>query len=134
MADEKEKKETFRDQYIKDFKRLTGITDLTGQDVYGALVLMTRKGTLDIHGRSLWSKSQWEYLYRKMLDTADPYNDIIDTFKFAVNQTRSDRHRKYPTFQRQQNPKDTQDTDYRAPEEDMKTVSDQLLQQDDVFY
>lgn len=132
MADEK--KETFRDEYIKDYKRLTGITDLTGQDVYGALVLMTRKGTLDIHGRSLWSKSQWEYLYRKMLDTLDPYNDTIEMFKFAVEQTRRDRRKKYPVFQRQQSSTEDTAQDYRAPEEDMETVSKQLLQDDDVFF
>ena len=131
MADEK--KETFRDEYIKDYKRMTGITDLTGQDVYGALVLMTRKGILDIHGRSLWSKSQWEYLYRKMLDTSDPYNDTIEMFKFAVEQTRRDRRKKYPSFPRQKSAEDTTQ-DYRAPEEDMETVSKQLLQDDDIFY
>lgn len=128
-----QKKLTFRDQYIRDYKRLTGITDLTGQDVYGALILMTRRGTLELHGRSLWSKSQWEYLYRKMLDTADPYNDIIDVFKNAVEQTRADRHRKYPSFKKS-SPDNIQDPEYRAPEEDMDTVSDELLRQDDVFY
>lgn len=132
MADDK--KETFRDEYIKDYKRLTGITDLTGQDVYGALVLMTRKGILDIHGRSLWSKSQWEHLYRKMLDTSNPYNDTIELFKFAVEQTRKDRHKKYPVFQHQQSSTEDTTQEYRAPEEDMETVSKQLLQDDDVFF
>jgi hypothetical protein len=55
-------------------------------------------------------------------------------FKFAVEQTRRDRRKKYPVFQRQQS--STKDTaqDYRAPEEDMETVSKQLLQDDDVFF
>ena len=136
-------KQNFREGYIRDYKRLTGITDLTGQDVYGALVLMTRRGTLETRGRSLWSKSQWEYLYRKMLDTADPYNDTIELFRQAVSQTRYDRKHRYHKTVERQSPKDgvsgsqhrdASDTDCRAPEEDMQTVSDELLRQDDVFY
>ena len=129
-----EKKKTFHDEFVKDFKRLTGITDLTGQDVYGALVLMTRKGQIPKYGRSLWSKSQWDYLYHKLLDTANPYNDIAEIFKAAINQTRMDRHRKYPTQKRKEEPEENTELTYRAPEEDMQTVSNQLLQDDEVYY
>ena len=129
-----EKKKTFHSEFIKDFKRLTGITDLTGQDVYGALVLMTRKGQIPKYGRSLWSKSQWEHLYNRLLDTANPYNDIAEIFKAAVNQTRIDRHRKYPVQKRKEKPEENTEPIYRAPEEDMQTVSNQLLWGDEVYY
>ena len=130
-----EKKKTFHDEFVKDFKRLTGITDLTGQDVYGALVLMTRKGQIPKYGRSLWSKSQWDYLYHRLLDTANPYNDITEVFKAAINQTRIDRHRKYPiTQKRKEEPEENTEPIYRASEEDMQTVSNQLLWDDEVYY
>ena len=99
-------KKNYKQDYLEDFIGLTGITDLTLQDVYRAMVLLVRHGVLEQKAKSLWSKYQFMHLYRKMLDSDDFYNQIIPQFKEAVMQTRYDRtHRPKP----QQEPNEDED-------------------------
>lgn len=121
------KKQDYKQEYLNDFIGLTGITDLTLQDVYGALIHLTDRGQLLKTGPSLWSKNQFEALFRALMDTEDPYNEIRQEFKNAVAETRWRRsHRK-----------DSQEEelffpDEENPENDMDAVSDELLRADDV--
>ena len=49
-------KKNYKQEYLEDFIGLTGITDLTLQDVYGAMVLLVRHCVLEQKAKSLWSK------------------------------------------------------------------------------
>ena len=126
-------KKNYKQEYLEDFIGLTGITDLTLQDVYGAMVLLVRHSALEQKAKSLWSKYQFMHLYRKMLDADDFYNQIIPQFKEAVMQTRYDRtHRSKQ--QQETKEEDYEELNYSSPEEDMEKVSDELLKKDDVYY
>ena len=104
-------KKNYKQDYLEDFIGLTGITDLTLQDVYGAMVLLVRHGVLEQKAKSLWSKYQFMHLYHKMLDSDDFYNQIIPQFKEAVMQTRYDRtHRN----KQQQEPKEEEDYEEKS--------------------
>ena len=127
-------KKNYKQEYLEDFIGLTGITDLTLQDVYGAMVLLVRHGALEQKAKSLWSKYQFMHLYRKMLDADDVYNQIIPQFKEAVMQTRYDRTHKTEQQQEPSKEEDYEELDYSPPEEDMGKVSDELLKKDDVYY
>ena len=127
-------KKNYKQEYLEDFIGLTGITDLTLQDVYGAMVLLVRHGALEQKAKSLWSKYQFIHLYRKMLDADDFYNQIIPQFKEAVMQTRYDRTHRSKQQQEPKEDEDYEELDYSAPEEDMEKVSDELLKKDDVYY
>ena len=121
------KKPDYKQEYLNDFIGLTGITDLTLQDVYGALIHLTDRGQLLKTGPSLWSKNQFEALFRALMDTEDPYNEIRQDFKNAVSETRWRRSHK----------KDSQEEELFFPEEenpenDMDAVSDELLRADDI--
>lgn len=135
-----QKKKDYKQEYLEDFIGLTGITDLTLQDVYGAMVLMVRHGYLDQKAKSLWSRYQFNHLYQRMLDYDDFYNQTIPMFKQAVEQTRYDRaHRRKKEREALKDyttpiNNTSDDDDYTTPEEDMDTVSRELLKQDDVFY
>ena len=131
----KPEKKDYKREYLEDFIGLTGITDLTLQDVYGAMVLMVRYGQLEQKAKSLWSKYQFTYLYRRMLDADDFYNQTLPAFKEAVYQTRYDRmHRQRQAEQQIKDYSGDTDDDYKMPEEDMDVVSDELLKKDEVFY
>ena len=127
-------KKNYKQEYLEDFIGLTGITDLTLQDVYGAMVLLVRHGVLEQKAKSLWSKYQFMHLYHKMLDTDDFYNQIIPQFKEAVMQTRYDRIHRPKQRQESKEEEDYEELDYSSPEEDIKKVSDELLKKDDVYY
>ena len=49
-------KKDFKSVYLNDFKMISGIMDLTLQDVIGAMILMIRSGILTKARSSLWSK------------------------------------------------------------------------------
>ena len=127
-------KKNYKQEYLEDFIGLTGITDLTLQDVYGAMVLLVRHGVLEQKAKSLWSKYQFMHLYRKMLDSDDFYNQIIPQFKEAVMQTRYDRAHRTKQQQEPKEDEDYKELDYLSPEEDMEKVSDELLKKDNVYY
>ena len=47
----------YKREYLNDFIGITGITDLTLQDVYGAMIHLTQRSIIPTRGRSLWNKS-----------------------------------------------------------------------------
>ena len=67
-------KKNYKQDYLEDFIGLTGVTDLTLQDIYGAMILLVRHGVLEQKAKSLWSKYQFMHLYRKMLDCINRIN------------------------------------------------------------
>lgn len=121
------KKPDYKQEYLNDFIGLTGITDLTLQDVYGALIHLTERGQLPQRGRSLWSKSQFEALFRALLDTENPYRDMKHEFKDAVEETRWRRSHRKP-----EEPEELFFPEEDNPEEDMEAMSDELLRADDI--
>ena len=127
----KQKRQDYKDNFLRDYIGITGIIDLTLQDVYGAMTLLVRTQDMKQVSKSLWSYRQFEHLYQRMMDTSDPYNDILEKFKNAVYQTRYDRKRRE---------KQTPDVharseeEYKSPEEDMDTVSKELLRKDEVMF
>ena len=112
-----------------DFIGVTGITDLTLQDVYGALIHLTQRGLIPTRGRSLWSKSQFECLWREMMDGDSFYKNTIRDFKNAVAETRYRRTHRQPV----EIPEEPDDADNYNSEEDMNAMSDMLLAADDVW-
>ena len=121
------KKADYKQEYLNDFIGITGITDLTLQDVYGALIHLTERGQLLQVSRSLWSKSQFEILFRALLDTENPYHDMKRDFKAAVEETRWRRSHRKP-----EKPEELFFPDEDNPEEDMEAMSDELLRADDI--
>lgn len=81
-------KKDYKREYLQDYIGLTGIEDLTLQDVYGAMILLIRHDKLDQVSKSLWAEPQFRYLFQQMMDTENIYNNIIDDFRKAVEQTR----------------------------------------------
>ena len=77
-------KKDYKREYLQDYIGLTGIADLTLQDVYGAMILLIRQNKLDQVSKSLWAEPQFRYLFRQMLDTENVYNNIMDDFCKAV--------------------------------------------------
>lgn len=49
----------YKQDYLKYFKMLSGITDLTLQDVYGAILLLLRNHELKVSKAGPWSKPQF---------------------------------------------------------------------------
>ena len=124
------KKTNYKQDYLNDFIGVTGITDLTLQDVYGALIHLTERGIIPVCGPSLWSKAQFDCLWRNMMDGDAFRKNVMQDFKDAVEETRWRRkHREKP-----EPPEELTFPDEENPEEDMERVSDMLLRQDDVYY
>ena len=123
------KKPDYKRLYLEDFKRLSGIADLTLQDVYGALIHLTDRHQVAYAGRSLWSKSQFERLYRDMLETDNPYRNTTEDFKNAVAETRYRR-----THKAEFKPEPIAFSVIDNPEENMERVSEELLRKDGVLF
>ena len=116
-------------EYLNAFIGVTGITDLTLQDVYGALIHLTERGIIPICGPSLWSKSQFECLWRNIMDGDAFERNVMQDFKDAIQET---RWRRTHRFKKEPEP-ELEFSDEENPEEDMQRVSDLLLRQDDVY-
>ena len=123
------KKTDYKRLYLEDFKRLSGITDLTLQDVYGALIHLTERHQVAYAGRSLWSKSQFERLYRDMLETDNPFRNTTEDFKNAVTETRYRR-----THKSEFKAEPITFSEISNPEENMESVSEELLRKDEVLF
>ena len=119
----------YKREYLNDFIGITGITDLTLQDVYGAMIHLTQRGIIPTRGRSLWSKSQFECLWREMMDGDNFYKNVIQDFKNAVAETRYRRTHRQPV----EIPEEPDDNSDYNPEETMDAVSTELLAADDVW-
>ena len=119
----------YKQEYLEDFKMLSGITDLTLQDVFGAMQLMLRNHDLKVSKAGPWSKNQFLFLYQMMNDGDDFCNTGISIFKKAVEQTRYDR-----THRPKKSDFEYPETPVYNPEEDMNAMSDELLKKDDVYY
>lgn len=134
-------KKNYKEEFLEDYKMLTGITDLTLQDVFGAMQIMFDRKWLTQVKSSPWSEKQFMLLYQSLLDADDAMNDGMSHFKTAIEQTRYDRtHRKRkvnPKTERQKEEellKHYYDDVEKNPEEDMSAMSDELLRNDDVYY
>lgn len=132
-------KDPFKDykrKFLKEYKIITGIDDLTLQDVYGAMLVMHSRNQLRKVSKSDWSERQFDYLYKQLLDGDNFRNSTIDDFIDAVKQTRYQRtHRKQSANYNKQ----TDDYFYdstldKDPNDDMSSASDELLRNDDVYY
>lgn len=129
-------KKDYKREYLQDYIGLTGIADLTLQDVYGAMILLIRQNKLDQVSKSLWAEPQFRYLFRQLLDTDNVYNNMLDDFRKAVEQTRYDRlpkARKQRFIQMRTKP-EVIHYENESPDEDMVRVSNELLKQDDVWF
>lgn len=124
----------YKKEYLEDFIGLTGITDLTIQDVYGAMEILVRKGELERKSKSLWSRWQFNHLYRKMMDADGFYNQTLHDFREAVEETRAWRHRNRKDVHGDVPKKYTRPQQERPDEDDMDFISAQLLRDDDIFY
>ena len=134
-------KKNYKEEFLEDYKMLTGITDLTLQDVFGAMQIMFKKHWLPQVKPSPWCKKQFMLLYQSLLDADDTIMSGLSRFKTAIEQTRYDRtHRKRkvdPETERQKEKellKHYYDDVEKNPEEDMSAMSDELLRSDDVYY
>ena len=134
-------KKNYKEEFLEDYKMLTGITDLTLQDVFGAMQIMFDRRWLTQVKPSPWCKKQFMLLYQSLLDADDTMMSGMSRFKNAIEQTRYDRtHRKRkvnPETERQKEEellKDYYDDLEKNPEEDMSAMSDELLRSDDVYY
>ena len=133
-------KKDFKSVYLDDFKMISGIMDLTLQDVIGAMILMIRSGILTKARSSLWSKVQFDMLYKLMMNMDDGLNKGIMLFKKAVAKTRLDRIRKHSAK------KNTQKKDYDEYDDvdistepidrdkQMNQASDELLANDEIWF
>lgn len=123
--------------YLSGLKYYTKIDDLTIQDVYAAMLYMINKGTYSKVAKSLWSKYQFDDLYKRIVL---PDEIFINEFVTAVYQTRYDR--RFQGFKKElhpQSPQDDFDIDFEtnsksSPENDMQMISDLLLRNDDVYF
>ena len=126
----KSDKKDYKDEYLDDFKMISGMMDLTLQDVYGAMCLLIRDYEIGQSKAGMWSKNQYDFLYRYLMDGDDFYKTHLSNFKKAVDKTRYDRTHRFS--------KKSYDEDieviYDNPEEDMDAMSQELLKNDDVFY
>lgn len=136
-------KKNYKEEFLEDYKMLTGITDLTLQDVFGAMQVMFKRGWLSEVKPTPWCKRQFMLLYQTLLDGDDPLMSGMSHFKTAIEQTRYDRtHREKKTTptlkQSTQDDKELARHYYddveKNPEEDMESMSDGLLRADDVYY
>ena len=134
-------KKNYREEFLEDYKMLTGITDLTLQDVFGAMQIMFERRWLTQVKPSPWCKKQFMLLYQSLLDADDGMMSGMSHFKTAIEQTRYDRtHRQRkvnPETKRQKEEellKHYYDDVEKNPEEDMSAMSDELLRSDDVYY
>ena len=129
-------KKDYKREYLQDYIGLTGIEDLTLQDVYGAMILLIRHDKLDQVSKSLWAEPQFRYLFQQMMDTENIYNNIIDDFRKAVEQTRQDRQPKarQQHFTQMRIKPEVSHYENESPDEDMVRVSNELLKQDDVWF
>ena len=137
----KKSKKNYKEEFLEDYKMLTGITDLTLQDVFGAMQIMFERRWLTQVKSSPWSEKQFMLLYQSLMDADDIMNDGMTRFKTAIEQTRYDRtHRGKkvnPKTERQKEEellKHYYDDVEKNPEEDMSAMSDELLRNDDVYY
>lgn len=137
----KNSKKNYREEFLEDYKMLTGITDLTLQDVFGAMQIMFKRDWLTKVKSSPWSEKQFMLLYQSLLDADDGIMSGMSHFKTAIEQTRYERtHRKRkvnPETERQKEKellKHYYDDVEKNPEEDMSAMSDELLRSDDVYY
>ena len=119
-------KNDYKQQTLTGLIYYTNIKDLTIQDVYGAMVLLTRERKLRQVSKSLWTKKQFEYLYQQVIDGDSSY--FLSDFKEAVFKTRRDRHKQH------QHPIEDYQPDYFNPEENMEAISDILLRDDEVYF
>lgn len=134
-------KKNYKEEFLEDYKMLTGITDLTLQDVFGAMQIMFERKWLTPIKPSPWCEKQFMLLYQSLLDADDSMMSVMSHFKTAIEQTRYDRtHRKRkvnPEIERQKEEellKHYYDDIEKNPEEDMSAMSDELLRSDDVYY
>lgn len=141
MIKSKKSKKNYKEEFLEDYKMLTGITDLTLQDVFGAMQIMFERRWLTQVKSSPWSEKQFMLLYQSLMDADDTMNDGMTRFKTAIEQTRYDRtHRGKkvnPKTERQKEEellKHYYDDVEKNPEEDMSAMSDELLRNDDVYY
>ena len=129
-------KNDYKSQILTGLKYYTHIDDLTIQDVYGAMILLTRSNKLRQVSQSLWTKKQFEYLYQRVIDGDSCY--FLEDFRDAVQQTRQDRKNKTQketaVSKSQSSSYDYPDYDEVNPEEDMMKVSELLLRDDEVYF
>lgn len=140
MIKSNKQKKNYKEEFLEDYKMLTGITDLTLQDVFGAMQIMFKRDWLTQVKPSPWCKKQFMLLYQSLLDADDGIMSGMSHFKTAIEQTRYDRtHRKRKTNpeterQKEELLKHYYDDVEKNPEEDMSAMSDELLRNDDVYY
>lgn len=132
-------KKDFKLIYLDDFKMISGIMDLTLQDVIGAMILMIRSGILSKARSSLWSKVQFDMLYKLMMNMDDGLNRGIMLFKKAVAKTRLDRNRKSSVKKTQKKDYDDYDdvdisTEPLDRDEQMNQASNELLANDEIWF
>lgn len=130
----------YKQDFLDEFKRLTNIDDLTMQDVIGAMYIMFKNYQLrKASSGPIYSKKQLTYLHQELLNGDDFYSSGLSNFKDAVRQTRHDRKARVSKEelarrQEQERIHYYDDCKLRSPEEDMSFVSNELLNNDDIFY